>query len=51
MVGKWLLPPTWVFDSFELWGHQVRGVMPDIKAPPTRHKNEMLLLDGIVRFP
>jgi murein DD-endopeptidase MepM/ murein hydrolase activator NlpD len=40
----------WVFDSFELWGHQVRGVMPDIKAPPTRHKNEMLLLDAIVRF-
>jgi murein DD-endopeptidase MepM/ murein hydrolase activator NlpD len=41
----------WVFDKFDLWGHQGASGMPDIKAAPVRHRLEMLLQDGVVRFP
>lgn len=41
----------WVVREFELWGHQTAAGMPDIKRPPVRHRNEMLLQDAVVRFP
>ena len=39
----------WVFDSFDLWGHQLQG-MPDIKTPPQRRTSQMLLFGAIVQF-
>jgi murein DD-endopeptidase MepM/ murein hydrolase activator NlpD len=41
----------WVLEAFELYGHRGPDGMPDIRSAPALHRDEMPLLDAILRFP
>jgi murein DD-endopeptidase MepM/ murein hydrolase activator NlpD len=40
----------YVFDQFELYGHQEGGRMPSVTQAPESRGGEMPLLDAILRF-